>query len=258
MYDSRYSKFLTILLIVVIVIILGLLIFWGVDSIVKYNVNNDAQDGIDAFKNQIQSGNIGNTVPDLNLPGGNNINNNVVDIPGNNIGNNVVIVDPYQNLITPGDNTIGDGGNNGGGSSSGDISSDGTMYKGFKMVGYIEIPKTDVELPILAEATKTAMETSVCVLTGVGLNEPGITVISGHNYRNGLFFSDNAKLSVGDKIYITDQDGDTVTYEIYKKYQTTPEDASYTTVDTDGKKEIVLTTCTDDSSHRIIICAREV
>ena len=55
MYNSRYSKFLTILLIVVIVIIVGLLIFWGVDSIIKYNVNNDAQAGIDAFKNQIQN-----------------------------------------------------------------------------------------------------------------------------------------------------------------------------------------------------------
>lgn len=264
MYDSRYSKFLTILLIVVIVIIVGLLIFWGVDSITKYNVNNDAQAGIDAFKNQIQNGNIDNTVPDSDLPDGNNINNNVVEIPNNNIGNNVVIVDPYQNLVTPDNNNNNNDGNNGnsnngnGGSSSDGVSSDGTMYKGFKMVGYIEIPKTDVELPILEEATKTAMETSVCVLTGVGLNKPGVTVISGHNYRNGLFFSNNSKLSVGDKIYITDKDGDTVTYEIYKKYQTTPEDASYTTVDTNGKKEIVLTTCTDDSSHRIIICAREV
>jgi len=256
MYDSRYSKFLTILLIVVIVIIVGLLIFWGVDSITKYNVNNDAQAGIDAFKNQI-SGNINNNVPDLNLPTNNNVNDN-------NISNNVVIVDPYQNLVVPdnnNNNNVNNGSendNNNSGSSSGNTVNDGTMYKGFKMVGYIEIPKTDVELPILEEATKTAMETSVCVLTGVGLNEPGVTVISGHNYRNGLFFSDNAKLSVGDKIYITDNDGDRVTYEIYKKYQTTPEDASYATVDTNGKKEIVLTTCTDDSNHRIIICAREI
>jgi len=264
MYNSRYSKFLTILLIVVIVIIVGLLIFWGVDSITKYNVNNDAQAGIDAFKNQIQNNNIGNNVPSLNLPGGNSISNNLIT-PGNNVdNNNVAIIDPYQNLVVPddsgndGNNGSGNDGNNSGGNqSSGNSSNDGTMYKGFKMVGYIEIPKTDVELPILAEATKTAMETSVCVLTGVGLNEPGVTVISGHNYRNGLFFSDNAKLAVGDKIRITDADGETITYVIYKKYQTTPEDAAYTTVDTEGKREIVLTTCTDDSSHRIIVCARE-
>jgi len=254
MYDSRYSKYLTILLIVIIVVIVGLLIFGGVGLIKKYNVNNDAQDGIDAFKNQIQSGNMTNTVPDTNLPtndiNSNNISNNIID-------NNITIIDPYQNLVVPDNNTNVNDGNNSD-SSSGNNSNDGTMYKGFKMVGYIEIPKTDVELPILAEATKTAMETSVCVLTGVGLNEPGVTVISGHNYRNGLFFSNNARLSVGDKIHITDQEGDKITYEIYKKYQTTPEDAGYVTVDTEGKREIVLTTCTDDSSHRIIICAREV
>ena len=93
-----------------------------------------------------------------------------------------------------------------------------------------------------------AMEKSVCVLTGVGLNKPGVTVIAGHNYRNGLFFSDNAKLSEGDKIYIADNNGQTITYAIYKKYQTTPEDASFSTVDTNGKREIVLTTCTDDKA----------
>jgi len=264
MYNSRYSKFLTILLIVVIVIIVGLLIFWGVDSITKYNVNNDAQAGIDAFKNQIQNNNIGNNVPSLNLPGGNSISNNLIT-PGNNVdNNNVAIIDPYQNLVVPddsgndGNNGSGNDGNNSGGNqSSGNSSNDGTMYKGFKMVGYIEIPKTDVELPILAEATKTAMETSVCVLTGVGLNEPGVTVISGHNYRNGLFFSDNKKLAKGDIVKITDQTGAMVTYEIYDMYETSPSDAGYMQRDTQGAKEISLSTCTDDSSARLIILAKE-
>ena len=38
-----------------------------------------------------------------------------------------------------------------------------------------------------------ALETSVVVLYGVGLNQPGNTTIAGHNYRNGLFFSNNKK-----------------------------------------------------------------
>ncbi len=75
------------------------------------------------------------------------------------------------------------------------------MYEGFPMLGYIEIPKTKIKYPVLKDATMKAMEKSVCVLTGVGLNKPGVTVIAGHNYRNGLFFSDNAKLSEGDKIH---------------------------------------------------------
>lgn len=254
MYNSRYSKFLTITLIIVIILILGLLIFWGVDTLTKYNVNSDAEQGIEAFKNQIHSGNL-NTNTSLNLPSANTTTTN--SIANTIITQNTVIVDPYANLVVPEENptvnnqnTVNNGSSN---NSAGE-----NLYKGFPMVGYIEIPKTDIELPILKEATKTAMEASVCILTGVGLNEPGVTVISGHNYRNGLFFSNNARLSVGDKIRITDADGETITYEIYKKYQTTPEDASYSTVDTEGRKEIVLTTCTDDSKNRIIICAKEV
>ena len=244
MYNSRYSKFLTIILIVVIVIIIGLLIFWGVDTLVKYKTNSDAESGIDAFKNQIHSNNSGNTT--LNLPTG-----------GNSLSNTTGggLVNPYDNSLISSENIISN--NNGNTSNSGGEDNE-TLYKGFPMVGYIEIPKTDLELPVLKEATMNAMETSVCILTGSGLNQPGVTVISGHNYRNGLFFSNNAKLAVGDKIYITDNSGNRVTYSIYKKYQTTPEDASFSTVDTGGKREIVLTTCTDDSQNRIIICAREV
>ena len=242
MYNSRYSKFLTIALIVVIVLIVGLLIFWGVDTLIKYNVDSDSQDGIEAFKNQIQTGNNGNLV----LPTANNVTN-----PTNNN-----VTNPYANLVVSDDDQNG---NNGGSSSNTTTGQNGEiLYKGFPMMGYIEIPKTDVKYPILKDATMEAMEKSVCILTGVGLNKPGVTVISGHNYRNGLFFSNNAKLSVGDNIYITDNNGQTVTYEIYKKYQTKPEDASFASVDTEGRKEIVLTTCTDDSQNRIIICAKEV
>ena len=260
MYNSRYSKILTVILIIVIVIIVGLLIFGFIDTVRKYNITNDAASGIEAFKNQIQSNTVTNKV-DLN----NQISTNTIT---NTVTNSVIIVNPYQNLVVPdysinipdnnnSNDNSNDNNNNGNNNLSDKGSTNGTLYKGFEMVGYIEIPKTDVELPILKEATKTAMEASVCVLTGVGLNEKGVTVISGHNYRNGLFFSNNSRLAVGDKIYITDKSGETVTYSIYKKYQTTSEDASYATVDTKGKREIVLTTCTDDSQNRIIICARE-
>ena len=89
-----------------------------------------------------------------------------------------------------------------------------------------------------------------------GLNKPGNTVIIGHNYRNGLFFSNNKKLQNGDKVYIKDETGTTLTYTIYNKYETTPEDTSYMNRDTGGKAEISLSTCNDDSSKRLIIWAK--
>lgn len=90
-----------------------------------------------------------------------------------------------------------------------------------------------------------------------GLNQPGNTTIVGHNYRNKLFFSDNKKLSKGDIIKITDQTGTMVTYEIYDMYETSPSDATYMQRDTAGAREISLSTCTDDSSARLIILAKE-
>ena len=77
------------------------------------------------------------------------------------------------------------------------------------------------------------------------------------NYRNGLFFSNNKKLSNGDEIYITDETGTTIKYIIYSMYETTPDDASYMTRDTMGRREISLSTCNDDSSRRLIILAAE-
>jgi len=124
-------------------------------------------------------------------------------------------------------------------------------------MGTIEIPKTGIKYPVLAEVTKKSLETSVAILYGVGLNQPGNTTIVGHNYRNGLFFSDNKKLAKGDIVKITDQTGAMVTYEIYDMYETSPSDAGYMQRDTQGAKEISLSTCTDDSSARLIILAKE-
>ena len=125
------------------------------------------------------------------------------------------------------------------------------------MVGTIEIPAINLKYPILEEASKSAIEVAVAVYYGPGLNEIGNTTIVGHNYRNGTFFSNNKKLVEGDKVYITDNSGTKVTYVIYKTYTTAPEDSEYLDRDTQGKREISLTTCTDDAKSRLIIWARE-
>ena len=129
-------------------------------------------------------------------------------------------------------------------------------YKGFGVLGTMEIPATNFKYPVLDKVTKKSIETAVAFLYGSGLNQPGNSVIIGHNYRNGLFFSNNKKLNIGDKIYITDNDGKKVTYTIYNKFETTPEDTSFYQRDTSGKPEVTLSTCTDDSKARLIILAK--
>lgn len=129
-------------------------------------------------------------------------------------------------------------------------------YKGFGVLATMEIPATNFKYPVLEKVTKKSIETAVAFLYGTGINQPGNSVIIGHNYRNGLFFSNNKKLNIGDKIYITDVEGNKLTYTIYNKFETTPEDTSFYQRDTGGKPEVTLSTCTDDSKARLIICAK--
>ena len=130
-------------------------------------------------------------------------------------------------------------------------------YKGYSMIGTIQIPKTNVKAPIVDKVTVNSISAAVGTLYGPGLNKVGNTVLVAHNYRNGTFFSNNKKLVVGDKIYITDAVGKKVEYTIYKTYQTDEMDFSYATRNTNGKREISLSTCTTDATKRLVIWARE-
>ena len=221
MFNSKYGDILTVVLIVIIIAIIGLLGFWAYDVYTRNDAKADAGDAINEFNNRVTNTNK------------NNVTNNAIEN----------VAKPTVNGVTSGDITTS------GGTTQ-------KLYKGFVMVGYIQIPKTGIEYPVLKDASKKAIETSVAILYGPGLNKVGNTVIIGHNYRNGMFFSDNAKISVGDKIYITDLNGNKVTYIVYNTYETTPEDSDFMTRDTNGAMEITLSTCTDDVSGRIIIWAR--
>ena len=120
-------------------------------------------------------------------------------------------------------------------------------------IGRIQIPSTGVDLTILSNVTVDNMEKSPCFLyTTGGINEVGVTLIVGHNKRNGTLFSDNANIEEGDKIYITDLENNTLTYSVYSKIITTDSDTSFLKDDVD-KPEIVLSSCTDDETQRIII-----
>ena len=60
-----------------------------------------------------------------------------------------------------------------------------------------------------------------------------------------------------DKVYITDVYGDRVEYTIYNIYETSPDDSDFIMRETNGKREISLSTCTDNSKARLIIWAVE-
>lgn len=133
-----------------------------------------------------------------------------------------------------------------------------TKHKGYTVIGSIQIPKTKVKIPIVDKVTPNSIVAAAALLYGPGLNESGNNVLVAHNYRNGTFFSNNKKLALGDKIYISDANGRKIEYEVTNTYITTDSDFSYATRNTNGKREISLSTCTTDASKRLVIWAREV
>ena len=48
-----------------------------------------------------------------------------------------------------------------------------------------------------------------------------------------------------------------IKYTIYNIYNTTSQDFDYANRDTAGKREVSLTTCTDDVNARLVIWAKE-
>ena len=222
--DDNTSTILTVVLVIIIVAILILLGFWGYTEYKKLDSQTSAKEAVNEFTTSVTEKNT--------------TKNETTNTDYSNV------VNPYDSIQTVSTNTVTTASNT------------VQTYKGFIMVGRIEIPKTKVDLPVLADVTSKSIEASVAVLYGPGLNQPGNTVIVGHNYRNGMFFSNNAKIQNGDTIYITDTTGNRISYKVYNTYVTTPEDAEYMTRDTKGATEISLSTCTDDSKGRIIIWAR--
>lgn len=222
MTANKYGKVLTITLIVLIIIILGGLGFLTYKYVIK--PNNDKNEKIAAFEE------IDRASSEEKKEENEDNTNDVLEM-----------------------NPAGDVND-----STNEQKKSKPTYKGFTMLGYITIPKTNVKEAILDTVTPETLNTAVATLypSNPQLNQPGNVVIIGHNYRNGTFFSNNKKLSTGDKIKIKDNSGTELTYTIYEIFETTEQDTSFYTRDTNGAIEVTLSTCTDDAKARTIILAR--
>ena len=124
-------------------------------------------------------------------------------------------------------------------------------------IGKIEIPSINVVYPILNTTTDELLKISPCYFWGANPNEVGNFCIVGHNYRNNKFFSKVPTMKKGDEIYITDLTGRKITYVVYDLFVVEPENVDSTSQLTNGLKEITVITCTNDSSKRVIVKARE-
>ena len=128
----------------------------------------------------------------------------------------------------------------------------------------VDIPSIGVHYPVLKETSGNIdnidelLKISPCYFWGPAPNEVGNYCIVGHNYRSAKFFSKVINLEEGDIIQITDLTGRMLEYAVYDKFVVAPDDLNCTTQLTNGKKEVTLITCTNDSSQRVIVKAREI
>ena len=230
MFDSKYSKLLTAILVIVIIAIVGLLGFLVFDLVKGNNESKQASQFVENFENASKR----------NETNENNNSEENVDIPD---------IDAL-NIIGETDN-----------SQQSSTTSAKKTYKGYTVQGTIKIPKISLELPIFEEMGAKSLEIGAQIWyprTGDDLNSPGNTVIAGHNYRNGKLFSNLKKLNIGDKVYITNYKGQTMAYTIYNKFEASSTDTSFYSRDTGGLAEITLQTCTDSSTdQRTIIFAKQ-
>lgn len=221
MHSSGYKRFLTILMLIIILAVIGLVGYLGYDFLINYFAQKDAENAVDEFEQQFA--------------------NEQEEVKTNEQENTITTPEPQ--------NTNHNNGSNKQGTT--------VTYRDYNMIGTIQIPKIKLKSPIVDKVTPKSISAAVAVLYGPGLNQVGNTVIVGHNYRNGTFFSNNKKLVVGDKIYVTDQTGKKIEYTITNTYITSDTDFDYATRDTQGKREISLSTCTEDVKKRLVIWARE-
>ena len=235
--ENKYGNLLTIMLIVAIVIVVVILGFFGYKVYNSNKTNKKAEDVVSQF--------------DKNTD---NTNNEDKDSSNNNSseadGNNSSLQDILDNLGNDNSNSIYQQQGN-----------KDTYYEGYKVIGTISIPSIDVEYPILEENTSATLKIAIVAVypqdPANAVNKPGNLVLWGHNYKNGTFFSDIGKLTTGAKIYIKDTSGTKLEYQVYNSYETTDSDMTYATRETNGAREITLSTCSNESGKRIIVYAKQ-
>jgi len=130
--------------------------------------------------------------------------------------------------------------------------------KKYETIGVVSIPKINVKYPILAQTTDALLKVAPCKFHGASPNEVGNLCVIAHNYRRkGVFFSDVETLTIGDIVKIQDLSQRVVEYEVYDMHVVNPDNVADTTQKTNGKKEVTLITCTDDSKQRLIVKCKE-
>lgn len=130
--------------------------------------------------------------------------------------------------------------------------------EGYKVVGIINIPKINIEYPILEKTNKESLKLSIIKFWGEKINQKGNVVLAGHNNLNNKMFGKIDKLENGDIIELTDSQMVAVEYQVFDKYIIDPNDINCIFPVEENTREVTLITCTNRDKNRLVVKAREI
>lgn len=128
----------------------------------------------------------------------------------------------------------------------------------FRIAGEINIPKININYPIIYETTEEYLKIAPTKLFGPDINGVGNVCIVGHNYKNKQFFSKLSELENSDEVYLMSNQGKKLKYLVYDKYEVNEKDLSCTSQDTNGNIELTLITCTSKKKNRLVVKCRAI
>lgn len=113
-------------------------------------------------------------------------------------------------------------------------------------VGFLQIPKLDLELPVMADWDYQKLQLSPCRYTGSVFGDD--LVIMAHNYDG--HFGRISKLSAGDQVFFTDVKGNVTQYTVIERETLAPNAVEEMTK---GEYDLTLFTCTYGGRQRVTI-----
>ncbi len=128
---------------------------------------------------------------------------------------------------------------------------------GSDMMGYLSIPKIDVNLPVRHYTSEDVLASSIGHVYGSSLPVGGVsthTVLAGHSaLSSARLFTDLEKMEIGDEFSLNTA-GNTFYYRIDQILTVLPEDLSALSI-VEGKDYVTLVTCTPYgiNSHRLLV-----
>lgn len=124
---------------------------------------------------------------------------------------------------------------------------------GVKYIGILEIPKLDIELPIINELDYSELKNAPCRYSGSVYSDN--LIIAGHNYKS--HFGRLKELQTGDSVIFTDADGNRFTYAVETSEELAADEVDEMLDETGW--DLTLFTCTTDGSMRKTIrCVKDM